>query len=295
MRILGRGRRGEQGYVLLILMLVVALMAVAAAVAAPDIAFEIKREREEELIHRGVQYTRAIKHYTKAYGRYPITIDQLRSDGSNRYLRKAFKDPVTGRDFRNLHLGDIYTSSPPPNINGSSNVSSNGSSNSFFNSGSTGAAATPTDSNTATTTTADASSPSGSQAAPQAGGSPAGGSTSENNDSGVGQAIFGVTSFSKKKTIREFYHKNHYNDWLFFYDPTRDLGTEIKGPTSLTPQPLSNFSNPQTQNQQPQNQPLQNQQLQNQQLQNQQPQNQQFQNQQFQNQQNPPQQSQPPQ
>jgi len=49
-----------------------------------------------------------------------------------------------------------------------------------------------------------------------------------------GLLIFGVASTSKAKTIREFDHKNHYKDWLFFYDPKYDRGLEIKGPTSLT-------------------------------------------------------------
>lgn len=50
-----------------------------------------------------------------------------------------------------------------------------------------------------------------------------------------GMLIFGVASKSKKQSIREFDHKNHYKDWLFFYDPKYDRGQEIKGPTSLTP------------------------------------------------------------
>ena len=50
----------------------------------------------------------------------------------------------------------------------------------------------------------------------------------------MGGVIIGVASVSKKKSIREFDHKNHYDQWLFFYDPTYDRGFPIKGPTSMS-------------------------------------------------------------
>ena len=40
----------------------------------------------------------------------------------------------------------------------------------------------------------------------------------------------GVTSTSKAKTIREFNHKSHYNQWQFIYDPTSDRGGLITTP-----------------------------------------------------------------
>src|SRR4029077_3567474 len=89
-----RGR--ESGYALLYLSLVMALLAMAAAVAAPSIAFEIKRDREEEFIHRGVQYTRAIKHFAKATGRYPVRLEELQSTNNLRFIRKLYRDPITG-------------------------------------------------------------------------------------------------------------------------------------------------------------------------------------------------------
>jgi hypothetical protein len=39
-----------------------------------------------------------------------------------------------------------------------------------------------------------------------------------------------VASISKAKTVREFNHKNHYNDWQFIYDPTMDRGGLIMTP-----------------------------------------------------------------
>ena len=45
-----------------------------------------------------------------------------------------------------------------------------------------------------------------------------------------GGPILGVASTSKAQTIREFNKKNHYNDWLFIYDPTSDRGGLLIGP-----------------------------------------------------------------
>lgn len=101
------GVRGqEDGSVLLTLLLVVALMGIFALAAATPIKFELRREREEELIHRGVQYSRAIRAYYKKYGAYPTSLQNLDNTNNLRYLRKHYKDPITGKDFRLLHYGD---------------------------------------------------------------------------------------------------------------------------------------------------------------------------------------------
>ena len=65
----------------------------------------------------------------------------------------------------------------------------------------------------------DASKPNSSQ--------PGGGIASSQLSSAVfgGGPIVGVASTSKAKSIREFNHKNHYNDWQFIYDPTMDRST----------------------------------------------------------------------
>ncbi len=101
-----RHRRREQGYVMLTLMLMVTLIIIAAAAVAPTIAFEIRRDREMEMIHRGVQYSRAIRVYYKKFGRYPTRLEDLDNTNNLRYLRKHYKDPITGQDFKLLHYGD---------------------------------------------------------------------------------------------------------------------------------------------------------------------------------------------
>jgi type II secretory pathway pseudopilin PulG len=92
---------------LLILLLTVALLVIAAGVMAPIIAFQVKRDREEELIHRGTQYSRAMKHFVKKFGRYPTRIEELENTNQVRFLRRRYKDPLTGKDFKILHMGDV--------------------------------------------------------------------------------------------------------------------------------------------------------------------------------------------
>src|SRR5438552_10829672 len=92
---------------LLMLMLVVTLLAIAAAAIVPTMAFQIRRDREEEMIHRGVQYSRAIRRYVKKFGRYPTRIEELENTNNLRFIRKRYKDPITGKDFKLLHVGEV--------------------------------------------------------------------------------------------------------------------------------------------------------------------------------------------
>jgi len=98
---------GERGYVLLTLLLALALMIIFAAAIVPTIKFQIEHDREDELIHRGVQYSRAIRAYYKKFGRYPVKLEDLESSNNQRFLRKRYKDPITNQDFKLLHFGEV--------------------------------------------------------------------------------------------------------------------------------------------------------------------------------------------
>src|SRR5215467_10976981 len=102
-----RDNKKQQGYILLLLMLFITLMAIAATAIAPSITFQIQRDREEEMIHRGVQYSRAIRRYVKKFGRYPTRLEDLENTNNLRFLRKRYKDPITGKDFKLLHVGEV--------------------------------------------------------------------------------------------------------------------------------------------------------------------------------------------
>ncbi|MFZ0275351.1 MAG: hypothetical protein WA254_16965 [Candidatus Sulfotelmatobacter sp.] len=107
-----RRRPREEGYILLTLLLVVALMAVGVmfGIIIP-MQHEFQREQETEMIHRGVQYSRALRNYYKKFSRYPTKLDDLDNTNNMRYLRKHYKDPLNCKngkcqDFRLLHYGE---------------------------------------------------------------------------------------------------------------------------------------------------------------------------------------------
>ena len=91
-------------------MLFVALLTIGSLALVENIESQIKRDREEELIHRGVQYSRAVRHYFKKFGRYPNRIEDLENTNNYRSLRKRYKDPITGKDFKPLHMTDVQMS-----------------------------------------------------------------------------------------------------------------------------------------------------------------------------------------
>src|SRR5260370_5131470 len=135
-----RARKSEQGYVLLAVMLLVTLLLIALAIEAPRLAQQVKREREEELIHRGQEYSRAIKKfYIASGGRYPTSLEQLENTNNKRFLRKRYKDPVTGKDdWRIIHVGEAHLDLTPNGqpVTGNQNNSTQSGNNS--SSGSTG-------------------------------------------------------------------------------------------------------------------------------------------------------------
>jgi len=95
---------------LLAVLLVMALMIIAATYEAPRMVQQMKRDREEEMIHRGTEYARAIKKFYKKFGRYPANLEQLDNTNQIRFLRKRYKDPLTkDGKWKLLNYGDIQT------------------------------------------------------------------------------------------------------------------------------------------------------------------------------------------
>ena len=88
------------------MLLVVALMSILALTVYTEMKFTMKRDQETEMIHRGVQYSRAVRAYYKKFGRYPTRLEDLDNTNNLRFLRKHYKDPVTGQDFKLLHFGE---------------------------------------------------------------------------------------------------------------------------------------------------------------------------------------------
>ena len=199
------------------------LMLIAMAAAAPRIAQQIKRQREEDLVHIGKDYATAIKRFVhKNGGRYPTSIEQLENTNHVRFLRKQYKDPTTGENnWRLVRAGEaeIKIPQPSPGLNQNTN-------NPGLGGGSSGQAnASPPPNNFAGLNT-------GNQAA-NAGTATTG--TLQTSNIGNGQTlgggmIIGIASVNKAESIKEFNDKDHYNEWFFVYD----LRLEQAGGTGVT-------------------------------------------------------------
>jgi hypothetical protein len=201
-----RRHSARSGYVLMAILFFMALLMIGLMATAPAIKAEIQRDREVEMIHRGAQYSRAIKKYFKKFGRYPTSIDQLKETNTIRFLRKEYKDPMSPDGaWHLLHVGDIKLG---PTSSLGTPVSAMGAGG--------GASA-------------------GASQPGQVGGSPgmtAPGNPTTSTPTPVfgGGTIIGVASVSEKEGLHEFNEKTHYNEWYFVYDPTTDRGGLINGP-----------------------------------------------------------------
>jgi len=106
-----RRRSRDSGHLLLAILLMMALMIIAATYVAPRVVQQLKRDREEEMIHRGTEYARAIKKYYKKFGAYPTSVEQLENTNNIRFLRKRYKDPLSkDGKWTLLHYNDVVAS-----------------------------------------------------------------------------------------------------------------------------------------------------------------------------------------
>ena len=177
--------RGERGDAMAALLVTIAVMAVALTALLPAWSTLARRERETELIFRGEQYARAIALFGRKYGNAaPPSVDVLLNE---KFLRKKYKDPITGEDFQLLtptspQLAQALTSPPVQPGRGSP---------------------TPT-----------SPSPTGRGAAP------ARTTTQQGRPGGISQptgggGIVGVASTSTQQSLRVYNGKDKYNEWVF--------------------------------------------------------------------------------
>jgi type II secretory pathway pseudopilin PulG len=102
----GRARNAESGYALITILFLLGVVAVMLARSLPRDAMNAQRTREEVLIYRGEQYARAVKLYFRAHQRYPETLDDLEETDGVRFLRRRYRDPITGDDqWRLIKMG----------------------------------------------------------------------------------------------------------------------------------------------------------------------------------------------
>jgi type II secretory pathway pseudopilin PulG len=97
--------RKDAGFSLAALIFIATAVSILLSAAYPAYQLQAKREREEELIFRGEEYARAVQKFQRKFGVYPPSIDALIQTNGLRFLRRAYKDPITGEDFRVIQIG----------------------------------------------------------------------------------------------------------------------------------------------------------------------------------------------
>ena len=103
----------EDGYILLAVLILVFFLLLSLSIAAPRVAKEIQRDKEQEAVERGLQYQRAIKLYYKKFGSYPTDVKQLEKTNDIRFLRRtqwnddhALEDPDNNQSPGNRQGSD---------------------------------------------------------------------------------------------------------------------------------------------------------------------------------------------
>ena len=176
-------RRADPGYAMAGLLVAIAVMGVTLSMVMPTWRTWATREKEAELVFRGEQYMRAVELYQRRFpGAFPTDIEQLIDQ---RFLRKAFTDPMTGGEFQILTQAALAaTPIQAPSETGTRGV-------------------TPADQNTRA-----GSSP-----------SPFTQAAAGMNQGAGGGGIIGVVSSSTATSMALRDGRNRYNEWLFVYLP----------------------------------------------------------------------------
>ena len=103
---MGRSNKDERGVTYLLVMLAVVLIGISVTVAAKQWKAVVQREKEADLLSRGIEIQTALAVYSaqQKKGRvvpgeiYPLTLEELTKQPKP-VLRKAYKDPMTGNDW----------------------------------------------------------------------------------------------------------------------------------------------------------------------------------------------------
>jgi len=175
-------RLDENGYAMAALLVMVAVLTVLMSVAMPVWRHETQREKEEELVFRGLQYVRAIRLYQAKNQNLPPSIDAL---VQGHFLRKKYKDPITNDDFVPLSAatgaaGQIGQPGQPGGQSGRGGPS-----------------------------------PQRGQSAPSQ--NPSAAPSPFSGQGNVAAGILGVASKSKAESIRIYQGRTHYNEWQFVF------------------------------------------------------------------------------
>jgi type II secretory pathway pseudopilin PulG len=168
--------RSERGYAMPALLVGLAVMAVMLTVLLPAWSTQAKREKEAELVFRGEQYARAIRLFGMRYANaLPPNVDVL---VMQKFLRKKYKDPVTGEDFVSIAPGaalpGMTGQNPPQGVT-----------------------------------------PRGAGAGARGAGGGRAGTAAQPGRGTVTTGVAGVASKSTDTSLRTYNGRNKYNEWIF--------------------------------------------------------------------------------
>lgn len=102
-----RHYRAARGFTLVGVIVIFTVMTVMLSMAMPMWSKIIQREKEEELIFRGLQYAEAIRVFQLRNGRYPLRLEELVTVRP-RSIRQLWTDPMTDGEW-----GLIYAQAAP--------------------------------------------------------------------------------------------------------------------------------------------------------------------------------------
>lgn len=108
----------EAGYNLVVLLVAITVLNIMIAAMLPVWSTWAQREKEEELLFRGMQYAEAIRVFQKRFGRLPIKLEEF-IEVEPRSIRQLWTDPMTGEvDWVPIIQGQVNTQAgggQPPN------------------------------------------------------------------------------------------------------------------------------------------------------------------------------------
>jgi hypothetical protein len=104
----------QGGVTYLFVMLLVVAMSISLMGVTQQWSVIMKRDREAELLFRGTRIKEAIERYVADYeiqkatrpNRWPRTLEELTKKNPKRYLQAVYTDPITGKDFDLIKIGE---------------------------------------------------------------------------------------------------------------------------------------------------------------------------------------------
>lgn len=234
-----RRNHHQGGYALLLVVFLTALVLIGTMSVGLRVLTEGRRQKEEEMIWRGKQYTRGIKLYYRKFGRFPTSMDNLTKPqtGNIRFMRQAYTDPMNKEDgsWRLIYVGPagqlIGSLKPPTSLQmppAGGQPAAGASPSAGFGAGAASGIGTPPPvapfgSPGAPSTAAAGTGTSGTSAAG------ATGTDSQSVPTGdtptiVGGNIIGVGSKINQPSVMVYEKASNYRLFEFIWDPSKDLG-----------------------------------------------------------------------